>query len=225
MDNMFQSELIINNDFPASDWNNSSNQISSSPFSSTTQISNQNGFTQTEIKPISFTTYLKLAYLIIILVSFFLGAYFLFKKIFFLNLQQNSGDILLRTAYQPVLWKDFGEVFEPMIKIPLSYPDGYEEKEFLLDSGALVSSLPREEAKKMGLNLAMLPRSTFGGYGNTISFAYKSEAKIKLGEMEVKIPIVFTEAAGTKPIIGRSGFFEKFSIFFNSRQNIIEIRK
>lgn len=135
-------------------------------------------------------------------------------------------DILLTTNYKPVVWKDFGNVFEPQVTIPVQYPvEGYQDVDFLLDSGAVVSSLPREEAKKLGLSLAKLPRSTFSGFGGTLSFAYRGKITVLLGTEEFVVPVVFTEAAGTKPLFGRSGFFEQFSVYFNHKAKRIEIRK
>lgn len=184
------------------------------------------GFTQEEVKAFTWRGWLKLAYIFLFIAVVGAGAVLLSQKILTQETSKLSGEVLLQTRYQPVLWKDFGEVFEPIIKIPLYYPsEGFTDKKFLLDSGALISSLPREEAKKMGLSLAKLPRSTFGGFGGTTSFAYKSEVKIKLGEQEVVLPVVFTEAAGTKPILGRSGFFENYNIYFNAKRERIEIRK
>jgi len=187
----------------------------------------QSGFTQQPLEEhISWKAWVKLLYILLFVSGTLAAAYFLGKKVLAKPAGKIEGDVLVQTRYQPVLWKDFGEVFEPMIKIPLYYPsEGYVTKEFLLDSGALVSSLPREEAKKMGLSLAKLPRSTFGGFGNTTSFAYRSEVKLKLGDQEVIVPAVFTEAAGTKPILGRSGFFERYNIYFNSTIERIEIRR
>jgi len=186
----------------------------------------QPGFTQQEVKPVSWTVWLKLAYIVLFLAAALTGAFFLTRKISGQYASQVDDQILLQVPYQPVLWKDFGEVFEPLVEIPVYYPSkGFIKKSFLLDSGALVSSLPREEAKNLGLSLAKLPRSTFAGFGGTTSFAYRGEIKIKLGEQELEMPVVFTEAAGTKPILGRSGFFEKHSIYFNAKRERIEIRK
>lgn len=196
------------------------------PPSSPTPPTYTPGFTQQEVKSISFVAWLKLAY-IVGFISTFLGlTIFLTKKTMATTTPQVKGEILLEVKYQPVLWKDFGQVFEPLIKVPIFYPDkGFEPQEFLLDSGAIVSSLPREKANQLGFSLAQLPRSTFGGFGGTTSFAYRGNLKLKLGNQETTIPVVFTEAAGTKAILGRSGFFENYSIYFNSKAEKIEIRK
>jgi len=183
------------------------------------------GFTQNEEKPVNWKLVGKLVYMAGFLVFFLAGTLY-FSRNFFKKATAGKGDILLQTRYQPVLWKDFGEVFEPMIKVPIYYASkGYEEEEFLLDSGAVVSSLPREKAQDMGYSLAKLPRSTFAGFGGTTSFAYKGNLKVMIGDKEVIIPVVFTEAQGTKSILGRAGFFEAYSIYFNSKDEMIEIRE
>lgn len=184
------------------------------------------GFTRQEIKPISWKTWLKIGYIIGFTALFLLGAAFFTKKLVAKNKTASKEEVLLEVKYQPVLWKDFGQVFEPIVKIPIYYPNkGFVKESFLLDSGALVSSLTREKAKQLGFSLAKLPRSTFAGFGGTTSFAYKASLKIRLGDQEATIPVVFTEAAGTKSILGRSGFFENYSIHFNSKEEKIEIRK
>jgi len=175
--------------------------------------------------------FLKLAYLVGFFGLFITGAVFLSRKFLRSPAQQvilggeGEGKSLLETPYQPVVWKDFGQVFEPILKIPIVYAEkGAKEEEFLLDSGAVVSSLPREKAPDLGYNsLAKLPRSTFGGFGGTTSFAYRGKMTIQIGEKEVTIPVVFTEAKGTKMILGRSGFFENYSINFNAKREVIEV--
>lgn len=189
----------------------------------------QTGFnpyiTQQEVKKFSLKGFLKLVYILVFVSAGLTAAVFIGKKILF-RPTAGDGEILLQARYQPVLWKDFGEVFEPILPVEVYYPgEGWQKVKFLLDSGALVSSLPREEAKKMGLSLSQLTRSTFGGFGGTTSFAYKSEVKVKLGEQEAIIPVVFTEAEGTKAILGRSGFFERYNVYFNANTERIEIRE
>lgn len=181
-------------------------------------------FTQQEVK-MSPSIYLKLGYLVMIIAVLGIGTVFFLKKYVFKTTAPTDKTTLAEFPYQSVLWRDFGEVFEPIVKIPLYYPNkGFQKEEFLLDSGAVVSSLTREKASELGFSLAKLPRSTFAGFGGTTSFAYKASIKILLGDKEITIPVVFTESAGTKSILGRSGFFENYSVYFNSKSDKIEIK-
>ncbi|MFC1711695.1 aspartyl protease family protein [Patescibacteria group bacterium] len=184
----------------------------------------QSPITQQEVKPLTWLIVLKILYIVVIITLLLAGAIFFTKNYLAKKSIPLGEGVLLETNYKMVLWRDFGEVFEPVITIPVYYPSiGFEKQEFLLDSGAVVSSLPREKAKEMGYSLAKLPRSTFAGFGGTTSFAYKASVKLLLGETEIDIPVVFTEAAGTKAILGRSGFFENYSVYFNSKADRIEI--
>ena len=122
-------------------------------------------------------------------------------------------------------WQDLGTIFEPLVTLPVKTTTGYQGNQFLLDSGAVISSLPREWAERTGQDLAFLQRSTFRGFGGTTSFAYRGEMMVLLGDKEVSLPVVFTEAAGTKSLLGRKGFFEDYSIYFNHQERQIEIRE
>lgn len=138
--------------------------------------------------------------------------------------RQEKG-VLVVVPMQNTNWQDLGVVFEPLLQLPVKTTTGYQSHEFLLDSGAVISSLPREWADRTGQNLAFLQRSTFRGFGGTTSFAYQGEMMVLLGEKEVKLPVVFTEAVSTKSLLGRKGFFEEYSIYFDHEERRIEIRE
>jgi len=178
------------------------------------------------MRPYSINLWLKLVYLAFLIVLLVASSTLLFRQFLAEKINLPQKDIILETKYRSSFWQGFGEVFEPIIQLPIYYPQkGYQKENFLLDSGAVVSSLPRERAAQMGLSLARLPRTTFWGFGDTISFAYRTNLKVKLGPEEISLPVVFTEAAGTKTILGRSGFFENYSIHFNSKERKIEISR
>lgn len=136
-----------------------------------------------------------------------------------------NSQVLVSFPMKETNWKDIGVVAEPLITLPIKTPQGYKDNTFLLDSGAVVSSLPREWADMLGYNLAFLPRSTFGGFGGMTSTAYQGEMIVRLGEEDVTLPVVFTEAVGVKSLLGRKEFFNRYSILFDHTTNQVEIRK
>jgi hypothetical protein len=138
---------------------------------------------------------------------------------------QREKEVLLTIPMKNVNWQDLGNVFEPVIDLPIKTASSYESWEFLIDSGAVISSLPNEWAAKTGQDLAFMKRSTFRGFGGKTSFAYQGEMRVRLGDEDVLLPVVFTEASGTKSLLGRKGFFENYSLYFNHKERRIEIRK
>lgn len=138
---------------------------------------------------------------------------------------EREKEVLITVPMKNVNWQDLGNVFEPVIDLPVKTVTSYENWEFLIDSGAVISSLPNDWAQKTGQDLAFMKRSTFRGFGGKTSFAYQGEMKVRLGEEDVVLPVVFTEASGTKSLLGRKGFFENYSLYFNHKEKRIEIRK
>jgi hypothetical protein len=139
--------------------------------------------------------------------------------------ESQNQTLLISVPLKMTEWQDIGTVSEPSISLPIEVQSGYKQVTFLLDSGAVISSLPREMSTEMGQNLAFLKRTSFRGFGNQTSFAYNSSMKLKMGETEVILPVVFTESADTQPLLGRKGFFDEYSITFNHVMHTLEIRQ
>lgn len=117
------------------------------------------------------------------------------------------------------------QVGEPKIEAVLETKTGPENLKLLVDSGSTISSLSSEYIDRLGFKLDDLTRRAFSGYGNTTVFAYQAKMKIKIQKEEIELPVVFTENSGTIPILGRAGFFDNYSIFFNHKNNTLEISK
>jgi len=133
--------------------------------------------------------------------------------------------IILRIPLGVRDWSDIGAVLEPVFQVPVQTLQGFEKTEFIVDSGAVISSLPKDWAEKTGKDLAFAKRISFKGFGNTLSFAYQSQVTVQLGNETVDLPLVFTEAEGTRALLGRKGFFDAYSIFFDHTSKMMEIRK
>ena len=172
-----------------------------------------------------FQALFKLALLILLPIGLGVGGVSVALGYFAENTYRQQKGILLATPMHNTNWQDLGVIFEPLVDLSIKTTTGYEKNKFLLDSGAVISSLPREWAEKTGQDLAFLQRSTFKGFGGTTSLAYQGEMLVLLGEKEVALPVVFTEASGTKSLLGRKGFFEDYSVYFNHKEKQIEIRE
>jgi hypothetical protein len=142
------------------------------------------------------------------------------------NLINQTDSAILTIPYQQTLYKHFGQVVDPKIKLQVKTISGYKQVEFLLDSGAVVSALPQTMAAELGVNLEELPRITIEGFAGSKTFAYKGEFVIKVGREETIIPVVFSENPNSSNILGRIGFFDQFSISFDANsQNILITKK
>jgi len=143
----------------------------------------------------------------------------------FATLLTQTDGAILSIPYQKTLYKHFGQAINPQIKLPIKTIDGFKEMEFLVDSGAVVSALPKTESENLGVDLLQLPRITIQGFAGQKTFAYKGEMIVKIGQEEVLIPVVFSENSQASNILGRIGFFDQFNINFDADSQKIVISK
>lgn len=133
--------------------------------------------------------------------------------------------LVLTIPYRQTVYKHFGKAINPQIELPVKTIKGYKNFDFLIDSGAVVSALPKTLAPDLGADLTRLPRITIEGFAGQKTFAYKGEFVIKIGKEEVVIPVVFSENPRTNNILGRIGFFDQFTITFDVISRTITISK
>ncbi len=169
--------------------------------------------------------WLKLGTFLIIMFIFGTSTTVLITKFFSMNALKLKRSVLISSNFKESLWQTYGAVPEAEFMLPIDTPKGQLEYPFLLDTGAVVSSLPREMAEKMGYDLAQLPRQTFKGFGNTTSFVYQATMKVDLGGKQIELPVVYTEAEGSRALLGRTGLFDKFSIVVDHSNRVVEIRE
>lgn len=146
-------------------------------------------------------------------------------KIGFSGLINQADGVILTIPYQQTLYKHFGNAINPQVKIPVKTITGYKNVEFLIDSGAVVSALPKTMAEDLGVNLSELPRITIEGFAGQKTFAYRGEFVLMIGNEEVVIPVVFSENPQASNILGRIGFFDQFNILFDAEDQSIIISR
>jgi len=138
---------------------------------------------------------------------------------------QTADDEILVIPYQQTLYKHFGNALNPQVKLEVKTTTGYKNLEFLIDSGAVVSALPKIAALDLGANLDNLPRITIEGFAGQKTFAYRGEFVLKIGKGEVVLPVVFSENPQASNILGRIGFFDQFNVVFNADDRNITISR
>lgn len=160
-----------------------------------------------------------------------IGGFFLARGLFFksainkVSITDSFGKLEYTVPYKNTLYESFGFVQEPKVTMPLKTTTGYVNTTFLLDSGAVVTTLPLQAAQDTGIDLSSAKRITLQGFSGVPSFAYLSKITIKIGEGDFEFPATFTESNSTTYILGRKGLFDDFTINFDHEQRVITISK
>lgn len=114
-----------------------------------------------------------------------------------------------------------GLVPEPIIPIGIWTPNGLKLYDFLVDSGADLTLLPKGLSSGLGINLKRCSISqTQGVEGGGIKI-YHSKIKICIGQWNHTIRCAFAEHDQIPPLLGRLDVFSKYNITFHAGKNCI----
>lgn len=164
-------------------------------------------------------------FLALLAIFLFVRKNFFASRINQVSMTNGIGGIEFRIPYKNTLYENFGFVQDPKVTIPLKTLNGFEDTIFLLDSGAVVSTLPLQAAHDTGVDLTRAKRLTLQGFSGVPAFAYLAEITVKIAGNEYSFPATFTESNATTYILGRKGFFDDFSILFDHEQRAIIITR
>ncbi|MEK7521961.1 MAG: retroviral-like aspartic protease family protein [Patescibacteria group bacterium] len=135
-----------------------------------------------------------------------------------------KGKISYQVPYKNTLDLNLGIVQEPNVELPLKTASGFVDTSFLLDTGAIISTLPLRMAKNLGIDIVNARRITLQGFSGVPVFAYLGKITIKIGNQEFEFPATFTEFS-KKNILGRKGLLDNFDINFDYEKKIITLSR
>lgn len=132
--------------------------------------------------------------------------------------------VLVTTPLSYTFFPDVGKVATPHIDIPVvSDDDATTTLTFLIDSGAKISALPQKYAAELGIDTATAKRIYLRSATNNTVYGYLTEVTLRLGPKDVPVPIVFADVI--EPLLGTYGFFDHFTIVFDSSHEEIIIKE
>lgn len=88
----------------------------------------------------------------------------------------------------------------------------------LIDSGATVSALPKDDASVFDISLKEGKRIDIVGVSGESLMGWQHEITVRLGKEKRKIPIVFLNSQNAPRILGRVGVFPDYTIVFEENK-------
>ena len=103
----------------------------------------------------------------------------------------------------------------PVAEVALRTKEGEYLSLFLvIDSGATISALPKNDATLLGIVAEQgIPMMVGGIEGNPIK-GWRHTLTIKLGDEEINIPFVILDTNEAPRILGREGIFDRYTVVF-----------
>lgn len=117
--------------------------------------------------------------------------------------------------------RETGLVPEPIIPLGIWTADGLKFYDFLVDSGADLTLLPKSLAIEIGIDLKRCPLSQTQGVEGRGTKIYHSKIKIFIGQWNHVIRCAFAGHDHIPPLLGRLDVFSKYNITFHAGKNYI----
>ena len=136
----------------------------------------------------------------------------------------------LSFRYKAVKRPNNKEIKSPSIPITLSGEGGKYRFIALLDSGADISVVPQEVAELLGLDLSGKREEARGIGGIVPAVQTNINLEVEKGHesysMNIPVKVLLVSSLEELPVLlGRAGFFDKFVVTFNQRQEKILLKK
>ncbi len=133
---------------------------------------------------------------------------------------------MLTSKWRARLHPYLGTIQVPIVDLEIRGNGGeYHPFSLCVDSGAVVSLLPRFAAEMLGLNFSTGRSISLGGVGKQPLDAMIHELGVRLpGLPEIEIPVAIAVGENAPGLLGRLGVFSRFEITFDSLKCETRIR-
>lgn len=120
----------------------------------------------------------------------------------------------------------FGQLFFPGVEVGVRLANGaFQPFEFILDSGADCTMVPRGMARLTGFILPPTPNAQVSGISGRPMLAYTGDITLRIQNEVFTVRCLFTKSNRTPLLLGRVDFFSLFSVKFDGRNNYITLDK
>ena len=121
-----------------------------------------------------------------------------------------------------------GKLFYPIVKLDLKTVYGYKEFDFLVDTGADVTTVPLHLLSVLGVKKGKLKPSETLGVGGIRIRTWEFKLPVKIGNLELEIMAIAVDSKeNSMPLLlGRKDVFEnRYNLFLDSKNKFVEIEE
>ena len=114
-----------------------------------------------------------------------------------------------------------GLISEPVIPIAVLTKYGYQKFDFLVDTGADCTIIPKSVAEDLDIDLSVLPKMRFCGIEGKSIIAHLTKITIKITNTPIEITCALSNNERSPFILGRKDIFSNFNISFDNKNGFV----
>lgn len=121
---------------------------------------------------------------------------------------------------------EVGQVPYPVIPVFLINRKKEILRDFIVDTGADTTTLPKYLAKELNINLRNLPRAQSQGISEKPTKTWETRIKLKIGDEIIRTRCSFVASNKIPPLLGKLDIFSHFNLYFdNDRSQLVIIKR
>lgn len=114
-----------------------------------------------------------------------------------------------------------GVILDPIIPIAVLTKYGYQKFDFLVDTGADCTIIPKSVAEDLDIDLSDLPKMRFCGIEGKSITAYLTKITIKITNSPIEVTCALSSNEKSPFILGRKDIFSNFNISFDNKKGFV----
>ena len=114
-----------------------------------------------------------------------------------------------------------GIISDPVVPIAVLTKYGYQRFDFLVDTGADCTIIPKSVAGDLDIDLSALPKMRFCGIEGKSITAYLTKITIKITNTPIEITCALSSNERSPFILGRKDIFSNFNISFDNKNGLV----
>ncbi|MBI4067044.1 retroviral-like aspartic protease family protein [Candidatus Gottesmanbacteria bacterium] len=135
-------------------------------------------------------------------------------------------DTFLEFPFQFAKVESLGRLFYPIVAVKLKTIFGWQLFDFLVDTGADLTTIPLPIAYTLGIDIKKLPHSQTRGVGGILVSTWNTTVNIAIGKDEFKTHISITKGNSAPPLLGKKDVLEKrYSLTLDSKRKVTILSK
>ncbi|OGG19212.1 hypothetical protein A2721_00035 [Candidatus Gottesmanbacteria bacterium RIFCSPHIGHO2_01_FULL_47_48] len=133
---------------------------------------------------------------------------------------------LLKFPFEYVRVSGLGILFYPIVSLDLKTIFGWKKFDFLVDTGADLTTLPATVLPYLGIEKEGLKESRTVGVGGIEVATWEMSVPLRLGTNEFLVKAAVTQDSSTPFLLGRKDLFEeRFSLILDSKDKVTVIKE
>ncbi len=121
---------------------------------------------------------------------------------------------------------DIGKIPYPVVPVVTANGKKLLKYDFIVDTGADVTTLPKYIAEELGIDLSKLQSGNSQGIGEGLIKTWETKVKIRIGNVDFRIRCSFVSSNKIPPLLGKIDIFDRFNLYFdNDKEELVLTRR